>query len=129
MNHHSLPVPGAAALRLVFPRVFCGVLRAGCGLWLTGAAVTAKPPESPNGNPHDLSLPAWGPYTKRYMGISHVAPANTGLRFDLSVFPGLFRRKANPPNVMFESGYYPWEATTDLSYFSIRFTRIFPTPP
>ena len=71
-------------------------------------------------NQHDLTLPAWGPYTKRYVGISHVPATNTGLRFDLSVFPGLYRRKANPPNVLFESGYYPWETTPDLSYFAFR---------
>lgn len=35
---------------------------------------------------HDLSLPVWGPYTKRYSGISHVPAANDGVRFDLSVF-------------------------------------------
>ena len=39
---------------------------------------------------HDLSLPAW-PYTKRYSGISHVPAANDGVRFDLSVFPGMYR--------------------------------------
>jgi len=71
-------------------------------------------------NQHGLTLPAWGPYTKRYAGISHVPATNAGLRFDLSVFPGLYRRKANPPNVLFESGYYPWETTPDLSCFAFR---------
>ena len=32
---------------------------------------------------HDLSLPAWGPYTKQYSGISHIPAANDGVRFDL----------------------------------------------
>lgn len=45
---------------------------------------------------------------------------NNGVRFDVSVFPGLYRRKAQPPNVWFESGYHPWEATPDLSYYSHR---------
>jgi len=71
-------------------------------------------------NQHDLTLPAWGPYTKRYIGISHVPSPGAGLRFDLSVFPGQYRRKATPPNVLFESGYYPWEATPDLGFFSFR---------
>ena len=71
-------------------------------------------------NQHDLTLPAWGPYTKRYAGISHVPAANAGLRFDLSVFPGLYRRKASLPNVLFESDYHPWEATPDLNYFCFR---------
>ena len=52
---------------------------------------------------HDLSLPAWGPYTKRYSGISHVPAANDGVRFDLSVFPGMYRRRVDVPNVRFES--------------------------
>ena len=71
-------------------------------------------------NQHNLTLPAWGPYTKHYVGISHVPEANAGLRFDLSVFPGFYRRKVTPPNVLFESGYHPWEATPDLSYFCFR---------
>ena len=71
-------------------------------------------------NQHNLTLPAWGPYTKRYAGISHVPATNTGLRFDFSVFPGLYRRKANPPNVLFESGYYPWETAPDFSCFAFR---------
>lgn len=69
---------------------------------------------------HDLSLPDWGPYTKKYIGISHIANKNKGFRFDLSVFPGLYRRKIEVPNVKWESGYHPWEASTNLEYFSYR---------
>lgn len=69
---------------------------------------------------HDLSLPAWGPYTKTYAGISHITDPNRGLRFDLSVFPGYYRRRLDPPAVMWESGHYPWEASTDLTYYSYR---------
>ena len=47
---------------------------------------------SPIAGSHDLRLPAWGPYTKRYMGISHVPDVAAGLRFDLSVF-----RRPLPP--------------------------------
>jgi len=71
-------------------------------------------------NSHDLSLPDWGPYTKRYIGISHIPDVKSGLRFDLSVFPGFYRRKINVPNVMWESGYHPWEASPDLNFFSHR---------
>jgi hypothetical protein len=69
---------------------------------------------------HDLRLPAWGPYTKRYIGVSHIPDVQSGLRFDLSVFPGLYRRAVNIPNVMWESGYHPWEAAPDLSYYRHR---------
>jgi len=71
-------------------------------------------------NSHDLRLPNWGPYTKKYIGISHIPDVKKGLRFDLSVFPGFYRRRINIPNVMWESGYHPWEAATDLNYFSHR---------
>ena len=71
-------------------------------------------------NTHDLRLPAWGPYTKRYIGVSHIPDVQRGLRFDLSVFPGYYRRRVDVPNVMWESGYHPWEAAPDLSYFSHR---------
>jgi hypothetical protein len=69
---------------------------------------------------HDLDLPAWGPYTKRYIGISHIADSARGLRFDLSIFPGFYRRKIDVPNVLWESGYSPWEAAPNLTYFSHR---------
>ncbi|MBN1582314.1 MAG: hypothetical protein JXA89_16530 [Anaerolineae bacterium] len=97
---------------------------------------------------HDLRLPAWGPYTKTYMGISHIPSAciqlestagrgadqlgsiegqsarqlgNTGgQRFDLSVFPGFYRGKVLVPNVKWESGHHPWESAPDLSYYSHR---------
>lgn len=69
---------------------------------------------------HDLRLPAWGPYTKKYAGISHVTDSDNGIRFDLSVFPGFYRRKIDVPNVLWESGFHPWEALADLSYYSFR---------
>lgn len=69
---------------------------------------------------HDLSLPQWGPYTKNYIGISHIPDLDEGIRFDLSIFPGFYRRKVSVPNVMYESGYHPWEASQNLKYFSYR---------
>jgi len=69
---------------------------------------------------YDLRLPAWGPYTKQYMGISHIAEESLGLRFDLSVMPGFYRRRVDVPAVMWESGYHPWEAAPDLSFYSHR---------
>lgn len=77
--------------------------------------------ESP-ANEHDLRLPAWGPYTKRYIGVSHLADQRRGPRFDLSVFPGFYRRKVDVPNVLWESGYAPLEAAPDLRYFAHRHT-------
>ncbi|MGG1555859.1 MGH1-like glycoside hydrolase domain-containing protein [Paenibacillus ferrarius] len=71
-------------------------------------------------NDHDLRLPAWGPYTKQYMGISHLSDPSRGLRFDLSLMPGFYRRKIDIPSTLWESGYHPWEATPDFSFFAHR---------
>ena len=60
-----------------------------------------------------MHLPDWGPYTKRYVGISHIADDQRGIRFDVSMFPGLYRRKVDVPNVAWESGFQPWEAAAD----------------
>jgi len=70
---------------------------------------------------HDLRLPRWGGYTKTYNGISHVSDLERGLRFDLSVFPGHYRREVMVPNVNWECGFHPWEAAPDLSFFSYRY--------
>lgn len=69
---------------------------------------------------HDLTLPSWGPYTKKYSGISHIPAANDGVRFDLAVFPGLYRRRVDVPDVRFESGYHVWAAAPDLSCYTLR---------
>lgn len=69
---------------------------------------------------HDLNLPAWGPYTKKYIGVSHIPDEKKGIRFDLSVFPGFYRRKVEVPHAFYESGFHPWEASPNLEYFSFR---------
>ena len=69
---------------------------------------------------YDLTLPTWGPYTKKYSGVSHIPDANDGVRFDLAVFPGYYRRRVDVPNVTFESGYHSWSATPNLSCYTMR---------
>lgn len=71
--------------------------------------------------PHDLNLPQWGPYSKQYMGVSHIANDERGMRFDLAVCPGVYRRALSIPNVTWESGFHPWEAMPDLSYYTMRY--------
>lgn len=71
--------------------------------------------------PKDL-LPDWGPYSKKYMGISKVisgAPI-PGARFDCVVHPMAANSAQPVPNVTFPSSYHVWEAAADLSYFSYR---------
>ena len=69
---------------------------------------------------HDLRLGEWGPYGKRYMGLSHIADHTRGLRFDLCAAPGLYRRRKFIPNVRWECGYHPWECSPDLEFFTHR---------
>lgn len=89
-------------------------------VWLTASAQPISLDSARLRNTHSLSLPDWGPYSKRYIGVSHLPDNSSGLRFDLTVFPGFYRQKVLVPNVVFESGYHPWEATPDLSYFAFR---------
>lgn len=72
-------------------------------------------------NTHDLRLPAWGPYSKKYAGISHTPNLKTGLRFDVSVFPGFYRGGVLIPNVLFQSGYYPWQLNTAMDRVTYRY--------
>ena len=69
---------------------------------------------------HDVGVPAWGPFSRRYMGISHIADPKRGIRFDLGVFPGLFRRRLEVPSVLWECSHHPWDASPDLGYYSHR---------
>lgn len=69
-----------------------------------------------------MALPAWGPYSDIYNGISHVPAQNNGFRFDVMVQPSLYLRNLTPlANVKRESGYHPWQASANLSYFSYRY--------
>lgn len=71
---------------------------------------------------HDItSLSPWGPYSKRYVGISHLTDQQRGLRFDFSVMPGYYRNRQLVPHVLFESGYYPWEITPQMDRITYRY--------
>lgn len=70
---------------------------------------------------HDLDLPAWGPYSRRYAGISHIPDVKSGMRFDFFVAPGYWRNKVLIPSVRYESDYYPWNITSDYKEISYRY--------
>jgi hypothetical protein len=72
-------------------------------------------------NTHDIRLSPWGPYSKKYAGVSHIYDMNAGIRFDFSVLPGFYRNKILIPNVQFESGYFPWEVNDDLTRYTYRY--------
>ncbi|GAB3916734.1 MGH1-like glycoside hydrolase domain-containing protein [Mucilaginibacter boryungensis] len=69
---------------------------------------------------HDINLSPWGPYSKKYAGISHIPSIQKGLKFEFSVMPGLYRYKTIVPNVLFQSDYYPWRASDDMSAYTFR---------
>ncbi|MBQ9228317.1 MAG: hypothetical protein IJ168_05735 [Eubacterium sp.] len=68
-------------------------------------------------------LPLWGPYSKKYMGISHIIPslADIGARFDFIVHPNVWNSATPVPNVTVPSAYHLWECAPDYSYYSYRY--------
>ena len=80
------------------------------------AAITALP----DPGSHDLSLPAWGPYAKRFFSLSHLADQRRGSRFDLLALPGLYRRQFGIPDALRPYGYLPFDAAPDLSCYRYR---------
>lgn len=70
---------------------------------------------------HDIHLGEWGPYSKQYAGISHIPDMEKGMRFDFFVAPGYYRNKVLVPNVLFESGYFPWFGDIESGKYCYRY--------
>ena len=71
---------------------------------------------------HDVtSLSSWGPYSKQYSGITHVEDVNSGRRVDFTVIPGFYRRSYSVPNVLFDSGCYPWRVNPSMTEITYRY--------
>lgn len=70
-----------------------------------------------------VKMPVWGPYSKKYMGISRVMEslADVGGRYDFSVHPTLWNSSTPVPNVTVPSSYHLWNCKSDYSYFSYRY--------
>lgn len=68
-------------------------------------------------------FPAWGPYGKKYMGLSRIAEHKykKGIRFDLTVAPSIFGGDIKIPNVTVPSGCHPWLSSADYSFYSYRY--------
>lgn len=71
--------------------------------------------------PEEL-LPEWGPYSKKYMGVSRIVERSpiAGARFDCVVHPAEANMNQPAPNVTFPSSWHMWEAAPDLSHFAYR---------
>ncbi len=65
----------------------------------------------------------WGPFSKKYAGISSIAKHKTrdGIRFDLSVAPAIHAFDIKVPNVTLPSAYHPWLCNDDYSFYSYRY--------
>ena len=70
---------------------------------------------------HSLSLPDWGPYNKVYTGISHILDDQEGIRFDVDIFPGFYRRSIIQPKTVADCGAHAWKASEDGSRFCYRY--------
>ena len=68
-------------------------------------------------------IPHWGPYSKKYAGISRIADHEKyeGIRFDFSVAPAIHAFDIRVPNVTLPSAYHPWNCSEDYSFFSYRY--------
>ncbi len=68
-------------------------------------------------------LGKWGPYSKKYSGISRIVDHNieNGVRFDCVVSPAIENADSRVPNVTVPTGVHPWEAKADYSFYSYRY--------
>lgn len=68
-------------------------------------------------------LGKWGPYSKKYSGISRIVDHRSegGVRFDLVVSPAIENADSRVPNVTVPTGVHPWEAKSDYSFYSYRY--------
>lgn len=67
-------------------------------------------------------MPKWGPYSKKYSGISKVVDHKTeqGVRFDFVALPAISNTDAKAPNVTLPVGVHPWDTKSDYSFYSYR---------
>ena len=84
----------------------------------TSASPSVAPLQTPS---HDIaSLSEWGPYSKEYYGISHIADLSSGIQVEFCLVPGQYRRNFKVPCALFESGVHPWEVTPDMRHITYR---------
>ncbi len=72
---------------------------------------------------YSSAFPKWGPYGKKYMGISRIADHSfaKGVRYDITAVPSVFGGDIKIPNVTLPSGCHPWRCTGDYSLVTYRF--------
>ncbi|MBO4885105.1 MAG: hypothetical protein J5602_07310, partial [Clostridia bacterium] len=75
---------------------------------------------------HDISLPQYGPYNKQYVGFSHIASPARGLRLDIDLLPGFYRRSVMDTRSIADGGARLWRARPDLQRFVYRYELLPP---
>lgn len=67
-------------------------------------------------------FPLWGPYSKKYAGVSAIATnlKHSGIRFDLSAAPAVSAFDIRVPNVTLPSSYHPWLSSEDYGFYMFR---------
>ncbi len=72
---------------------------------------------------NSFKLPLWGPYSKKYMGLSRIIDSlrDMGARFDFTVHPTLWNSSTPVPNVTVPSNYHLWQCNNDFSYYAYRY--------
>lgn len=70
-----------------------------------------------------IKMPLWGPYSKKYMGISRIVESlsRQGARFDFIAHPTLWNSATPVPNVTVPSSYHLWECSKDYGYYAYRY--------
>ncbi len=73
-------------------------------------------------NPIASCFPVWGPYSKKYAGISKITSVEKypTARFDFLTVPGVMGFDIRVPNVTLPSAYHPWLSSADYSFYSFR---------
>ncbi len=74
-------------------------------------------------NNTQFTMPLWGPYSKKYMGISKIIKekSDIGARFDFIVHPTLWNSSTPVPNVTVPSSYHLWKCKSDYTFYSYRY--------
>ncbi|MBQ8954018.1 MAG: hypothetical protein IJ048_07865 [Clostridia bacterium] len=75
---------------------------------------------------HDIDLPQYGPYNKQYVGFSHIASPERGLRLDIDLLPGFYRRSVMDTRSVADGGARLWRARPDLKRFVYRYELLPP---
>ncbi len=72
---------------------------------------------------HKNCMPVWGPYSKKYMGLSRIMRESeiSGARYDLAVYPTYANSAVPVPNVTVPSDYHPWDCDAEGKFFRYRY--------